>query len=142
VCSLNPNNSPKPPPGDVRLAATIAAINLIVKTQDTIIIRQVKGGASVQVLNEEVHMLCGGIRETGVLGLPGLEHALEIIWLAGIAFASFLGVQAGESSILPERSAAVTLGRNAVDAGAQERKEADESGGVGLHVDFLKCRGF
>lgn len=76
MCSLNAKNSPKTPPRDVRLAAMIAAIDLIVQPQDAVIVCQVKGGASVQVLHEEVRCLCGGIRDAGALGLPGREHAL------------------------------------------------------------------
>lgn len=103
-------NSPETPSRDIRLAAIVTAIDLILKAQDTVTVIQVKTGAVVEVLDAELKLLRSRMLNTGILDLARRKFALEGSLVAIVATASIFHVLTGGIAILPDVAGGVTPG--------------------------------
>lgn len=110
-------NSHKTPTKVLRISTTVTAVDLVVQAQDAVSIRQVKGGAQVQILDEEIRRLGRGVGHTGALGFARREHTLQSALVAVIAVARPFRVPARDRLVLPDWSAS-TGGWDGGDAGA------------------------
>lgn len=89
------------PSSNGTITSVIAGIDLILETQDTVIVTKISWLVDVGVLNGEVDCLSAGILDACCLLLSATEVSLESTLLAIIALASSLGVPACASLILP-----------------------------------------
>ena len=98
---LEGKNLHETPTSDRRISTMVAAVDLVVDAQDAVSIRKVKGGAQIQILDEEIRGLCCGVGYTGTLGFARREDALQSALLAVIAVARSLRVPARDRFVLP-----------------------------------------